>query len=112
MEDTFNQAIVFFNAQNYFRAHELWEKMWINAGQEKKFLQGLIQIAVGYHHFMHENKEGAVMLIGRGCGYLSEYPGNYLGIDSANFIKEAIETISKINKNEPFGFPRLKWKTG
>jgi hypothetical protein len=39
-----------FNARRFFEAHEVWEKVWrAERGQARLGLQGLIQIAAGFH---------------------------------------------------------------
>ena len=49
MKNKFKEGIDLFNKKKFFEAHEIWEKLWLNA-KEKKFLQGLIFIAGGYYH--------------------------------------------------------------
>lgn len=107
--DEFRQGVKHFNGKNYFEAHSAWEAIWLHAGEEKKFLQGLIQIAVGYHHYFHENKQGCLMLLERGAGYISAYPESYFGIDSVKFINEIRDTIRKISNDEKFMVPEIRW---
>lgn len=39
-----------FNARRYFEAHEIWEELWlVEKGPARRMLQGLIQIAAGFH---------------------------------------------------------------
>ncbi|MBI3329111.1 MAG: DUF309 domain-containing protein, partial [Nitrospinae bacterium] len=53
-----------FNAELFFEYHELLEEHWREAeGDPKRFLQGLIQVAVGLHHWQHGNYNGAVILL-------------------------------------------------
>lgn len=41
-----------FAAGRFFEAHEEWERLWLGAaGQERLFLQGLIQLAAACVHF-------------------------------------------------------------
>lgn len=43
----------------YFEAHELWEAEWLTAeGDDRRFLQGLIQMAVALHHRANGNRRG------------------------------------------------------
>ena len=39
-------GIVLFNRGDFFEAHEVWEQLWMEPGEDKKFFQGLIQAAV------------------------------------------------------------------
>src|SRR3981081_3156347 len=60
-------ALDLFNRACFFDAHEVWEDVWRAAPpEEKKFLQGLIQIAVAFHHHSTGNIIGARSLLERG----------------------------------------------
>jgi uncharacterized protein len=55
----------------FFEVHELLEPAWLRAeGDERLGLQGLIQVAVGFHHAAHGNREGALSLLGEGLAKL------------------------------------------
>lgn len=42
-------GLISFNAGHYFEAHEIWETVWNESvGEEKRFVQGLFQLAAGY----------------------------------------------------------------
>jgi len=60
-DEKFQRGILHFNAQEFFEAHEVWEEVWlVEAEPEKTFLQGIIQIAAAFHHYLRENPDGAV----------------------------------------------------
>jgi uncharacterized protein len=53
-----------FNAKRYFDAHEAWEDLWReSAGEERQWIQGLVQIAVALHHHSSGNHSGAVSVM-------------------------------------------------
>ena len=53
-------AAVLWNERLFFEVHEVLEKVWIGAsGDERQALQGVIQIAVAFHHLAHGNRRGA-----------------------------------------------------
>ena len=80
----FQRGIELFNARQYFDAHEVWEDVWRAAPvEEKKFLQGLIQIAVALHHHSRGNREGTRSLLNRALRNLSHYPDSYAGVNLA-----------------------------
>jgi len=55
----------------YFELHELLEPVWLRAeGKERTALQGLIQVAVAYHHAQNDNPTGAESLLGEGLAKL------------------------------------------
>lgn len=78
----FQRGIALFNAGEYFDAHEVWEEVWRAApAEQKRFLQGVIQVAVALHHHSRGNFEGARSLLARAQRNLSEYPDSYEGVD-------------------------------
>lgn len=83
----YGRGIELFNAQHFFDAHEIWEDVWRETtGPEKKFLQGLIQVAVAFHHHSTGNLAGARSLLARAHKNLSVYPGEYRGIRLADLL--------------------------
>ena len=71
-----------FNNGEYFEAHEEWEKAWYGTeGEENRFLKGLIQVAVAFHHHSTGNIVGARSLLKRAERNLTGYPESYLGIE-------------------------------
>jgi uncharacterized protein len=88
--DPFERGIAYFNAREFFKAHEAWEELWLHApAAEKPFLQGIIQIAAGFHHFARGNPRGASSLLAAGIRKISHYPGAHRGIDVARLQREA-----------------------
>jgi predicted metal-dependent hydrolase len=76
------RGIRLFNGGAYFEAHEVLEDAWRAAPTvEKKFLQGLIQVAVGLHHHSKGNVVGARSLLSRAARNLSSYPEDFGGIE-------------------------------
>jgi uncharacterized protein len=77
----FEHGIKLINQGAYFEAHEALEDVWrIAPPGEKKFLQGLIQVAVALHHHSQGNLAGAKSLLVRGIGNLAGYPDRFAGI--------------------------------
>jgi len=74
-------GIELFNAGSFFEAHEVLEDVWRELqGQEKAFLQAVIQAAVGLHHHSTGNIAGARSLLARASRRLADYPEDYCGI--------------------------------
>ena len=74
-------GIDLFNRGEFFDAHEVLEDVWRAApGEEKKFLQGLIQAAVAFHHHSTGNHVGARSLLARSARNLTGYPENFASI--------------------------------
>jgi len=76
------EGIEHFNQCDFFEAHESWEELWTEYhGPSRKFYQGLIQIAVCFHHFGNGNTRGAIKLYNSSRAYLQEYRPHHEGLD-------------------------------
>ena len=91
-------GILFFNRQDYFEAHEVWEDLWMDsAGPEKRFYQGLIQAAVGLFHFGNGNLRGAAKLYHSSRDYMVRYGSPYLGLDAAAFWEQMARCFAEVH---------------
>jgi predicted metal-dependent hydrolase len=80
-----------FDAGRFFDAHEVWEDAWrAEAGARKLALQGLIQIAAGFHKGLVQGRpSGMVRLLDAGLGRL-EASGGIEGLDLTAFLAEVV----------------------
>ena len=82
-------GILFFNAQDFFEAHEVWEDLWSEShGDERRFYQGLIQAAVGLFHFTNGNLGGALKLYRSSRDYMEPCGSPFLGLDASAFWRQ------------------------
>jgi predicted metal-dependent hydrolase len=66
------EGVELFNRGEFFECHEVLEAAWLEAaGAEKKFLQGLIQVAVSFYHLRRGNFPGSSRLLRAGLEKLS-----------------------------------------
>ncbi|HLZ10310.1 MAG TPA: DUF309 domain-containing protein [Chloroflexota bacterium] len=95
-------GIVCFNRRDFFEAHEIWENLWLdeNVGDDRRFIQGLIQAAVGLFHFGNGNLRGAVKLYGTAKNYMDAYPSPYLGLDQAVFWRDMERCFAELRTAE------------
>ncbi len=88
-EPRYLAGILFFNRQDYFEAHEVWESLWMDtAGEDKRFFQALIQAAVALYHFGNGNLRGAAKLYTSSRNYMEKYGSPHLGIDTGRFWQD------------------------
>ena len=81
-EEKFRAGIELFNGREFFKAHEVWEELWLTATEpEKTFLQGLIQCAAAFHHYTRGNRNGARSLLEGACAKLEEFSGQHHGMN-------------------------------
>jgi hypothetical protein len=66
-----------FDAAHFFEAHEVWEDVWrVETGARRLALQGLIQIAAGFHKGLVQGRpSGMVRLLGAGLARLEASGG-------------------------------------
>lgn len=81
------RAAALWNEGLFFEVHEVLEAVWKTAaGDLRQALQGLIQIAVGYHHLAHDNRRGARSLLVEGRARLEAAPAGTLAVDTAALL--------------------------
>jgi predicted metal-dependent hydrolase len=107
------RGIELFNAREFWHAHEAWEEHWLNAsGEEKTFLQGLIQLAAAYHHVQRGTFRGGVRLFDAAFAKLEPFADGYANIDRRDAITAAIahrEKIARGDNIEASDFPKLSY---
>lgn len=95
-------GVWFFNQQDYFEAHDVWEDLWADTGPpERRFYQGLIQAAVGLLHFGNGNLGGAVKLYGSSRAYMEPYLPTYLGLDVTEFWRQMARCFTPLLGTSP-----------
>jgi hypothetical protein len=105
---TFQRGLTLFNAHEFFDAHEVWEDVWRAAPmEEKKFLQGLIQVAVALHHHSRGNLEGARSLLNRALRNLSRYPDSFAGVNLAAARAAIAQCQQALNAGAPLIPPSI-----
>ena len=89
------EGIEYFNACDFFEAHESWEELWQEyQGPSRKFYQGLIQVAVCLHHFGNGNIRGARKLFHSSAAYLNDYRPFHEGVDLEKLFRELTDCCS------------------
>lgn len=79
-----------FNSHEFWHAHEAWEEIWLKArGEEKTFLQGLIQLAAAYHHVKRGTFSGAIRLFDAALEKLDPFPDGYADVNRAEAVEAA-----------------------
>lgn len=101
-DERYLAGIVYFNRQDYFEAHEVWEDLWTGcAGPERRFYQGLIQAAVGLHHFSAGNLRGAAKLYRSSRDYMAKFGSPFQGLDVDDFWKAMERCCAGVLGDQP-----------
>jgi predicted metal-dependent hydrolase len=101
-------AAALWNELLFFEVHEVLEAVWKNAqGAERQALQGVIQIAVAFHHLAHGNRRGARTLLAEGRARLDAVPDATLpALDVARLLAETAPWEAALLRGEdPDGKP-------
>lgn len=96
-----------FNSGQYFECHETLEDLWrkmaveveISTAQElseKQLVQGIIQVAVAYHHLRRGNVKGARRLFERALPRLRQAQATSLGLDVLSLLAHVQSDAQKI----------------
>lgn len=99
--EEFWQGVEQFNAQEFYACHDTLEALWMEALEpQKKFYQGILQIAVACHHLGNLNWRGAVILLGEGIGRLRDYQPVYEEIDVTELIAQSAKLLKALQQTE------------
>lgn len=97
----FREGIERFNRGEYFDAHESWEEVWLpSAEPEKTFLQGIIQVAAGFHHYNRKNRRGTKSLLRAGLAKLERFPARHRGIALESLRKAVRRWLASLDAGE------------
>jgi len=101
------QAALLFDARFYFEVHEALEPYWLRAaGGDREALQGLIQIAAGFHHLSNGNSAGARALLHDGPGKLLGRAIGGLALDPfAKAVISILDEVMRLGADAPARFP-------
>lgn len=95
----FLKAIHFFNDDDFFSAHDLFEEIWLEStGDEKFFFQGLVQVSVAYFHLVSKNYVGAKSMLIKSVSKLEKFLPEFNGIDTDALVSKMKLTIFEIDK--------------
>jgi uncharacterized protein len=112
----FWQGIEEFNQEKFYNCHDTLEALWMEAAEpQKKFYQGILQIAVSCYHLSNKNWRGAVILLGDGTRKLIEYQPDYEEIDVSKLVEQSSQLLAILQQVEPEKIGefvrQIKWAT-
>jgi len=91
-----------FNSGKFYEAHDILEDVWFEVRDDSRdFYQGLIHLAVGFHHLKDKNNpSGALLQFKKSVGKLSKFEPSFKGIDLKNLVVKIEKVIEEI-ENTP-----------
>ena len=89
----FQKGLDEYEKGDYFEAHEAWEDLWSDYNlPDRKFVQGLIQLAVSFVHLGNGNMTGARNLLRKCQNKFTDYKGIKRNINVGE-LKSVIEAV-------------------
>src|SRR5579883_3467721 len=102
LPDAFWQGVEQFNQREFYACHDTLEALWMEAVEpDKKFYQGILQVAVALYHLSNQNWRGAVILLGEGTNRLRGYQPTYAEIDVEQFQADAFHLLTTLQQTGP-----------
>lgn len=98
----FQQGIAEFNQQQFYACHDTLEAIWVEAPEaDKRFYQGILQVAVGCYHLSNDNLRGAIILLGEAVRRLCDYQPSYEGIDVELLLEQSSQLLQALQQLKP-----------
>lgn len=102
LPDEFWRGVEQFNQGEFYACHDTLEALWIEAIEpEKKFYQGILQVAVALYHLSNQNWRGAVILMGEGMNRLRGYQPSYASVDVEQFLAQTVQVFNVLQQTGP-----------
>lgn len=93
----FLKGIEEFNRGQFFECHETLEEIWLEEnGEDRRFYQGIIQIAAGYFKWEQGVSRGAIKLWRAGLEKLESYGPVHLGIHLDTFTRGVRSNLQEV----------------
>jgi uncharacterized protein len=98
--DALARGAELFNRHLFWEAHEEWEELWLELDDEPKlFVQGLIQVAAGYHKAtVQKQPRGCVKLLTTALQKLEPSPPDFLGVATGSFLPAVRRTLAEAER--------------
>jgi uncharacterized protein len=98
----FERGIAEFNQQQFYACHDTLEAIWVDALEaDKRFYQGILQVAVGCYHLSNDNLRGAIILLGEAVRRLCDYQPDYEEIDVEQLLAQTIALLQALQQLPP-----------
>jgi uncharacterized protein len=98
----FERGIAEFNQQQFYACHDTLEAIWVDALEvDKRFYQGILQVAVGCYHLSNDNLRGAIILLGEAVRRLCDYQPDYEEIDVEQLLAQTMALLQALQQLPP-----------
>jgi hypothetical protein len=95
------EAAILFDAGLYFEVHELLEGHWRRTTDpQRRVIQGLIQIAVAFHHYEDGNLRGARRLLDEGLAKIAAPAAVGMDLDLRDLCASAAAWLDFVERQQ------------
>ena len=100
-----HKAVEQFNTGLFWDCHETLEDLWLVTPYPlRHFYQGVLKIAVGFHHSDRHNVRGCRNKLSEGLRLLKVFTPSFLGVDTEALAVETDRWLQLVSRG-----PRLDW---
>jgi predicted metal-dependent hydrolase len=98
--EVLGRGAALFNQGLYWEAHEAWEELWLELDDEPKiFVQGLIQVAAGYHKAtVQMQPNGCVKLLTTALQKLDQAPPDFMDVETQRLLPAVRRTLAEARR--------------
>jgi predicted metal-dependent hydrolase len=101
-----DRGLDLIRAEEYFEAHEELEEEWREAIEsERDFLQGMVHVAVAWHHARRENRPGCERQLEKAERRLTSYRPRHRGVD-VDVVLEDVARARELVERGSLDLPR------
>lgn len=102
-DEAIRHAIELFNEEKYWGTHEALEAVWkaTPRGRERDLINGIILVAAAFVHYLKDERDICLSILGRAMKKLDGASGTYHGID-LNRLARVVSKILETGKVERF----------
>ena len=97
------RGIELFNSGKFWEAHEAWEAIWLKHPEDGRFfIQGLIQLAAGYHQLGKRIYRGLLIHLRQAEERLRLFPSDFLGINVSALLSVIRGSLRELESQPSF----------
>ena len=95
------RGLALIRSGQYFEAHEELEEEWRTAPTgERDFLQGLVHVAVAWHHGTRGNRPGCERQLAKATRRLSAYEPEHRGVDVVAVLAQVERVRARVAEGD------------
>lgn len=111
LDKLFQDGLNEFRKGEFFEAHEVWEELWKHHQiKDRRFIQGLIQLAASFYKIQVGNLRGARSLLKKSIEKFNDYQHRQRNIDVDKLkseLKKINDVMQQLSTTDEFSFSHV-----